>query len=348
MEHITLEQVIRQHIPLKTRKNSSGWYSILCKVCNDHGRKGPRAGFRFEGEKTAYHCFNCGHASVFDPAENKAMPQKMIETLDAFGVPEEEWQAVLLSTLGRRYDKHAVQEQLQTLEPKVITLPNYFYELTDDVMSQLADAYLETRGLTRDQYKFYLGKKTDDPDSEKWFGRLIIPIYKDNQLIFYQGRDLTGKRRRKYLSPDVPRDNVLFGYDELFKNTDFPINIVEGWFDAFAISGVAVFGNQLTTNQINWLRQSSREKVIIPDRKGEGYLLAEQAIKLGWSVSTPDIGQCKDVNEAIVKYGKLYTLRTIKENTASGVEALTRIRLYCEQKQDDLSRSQRKGKGPPR
>lgn len=278
---------------------------------------------------------------MFDPAENKTMPQKMIDVLNAFNIPEEEWQAVLLTALGREHHKIDREEQFRALEPKVLDLPDYFYALNDDKASQLADLYLESRGVNRNQYPFYLAYKSTDREAQRWFGRLIIPVYKDNKLIFYQGRDMTGKRRLKYLSPDVPRDNILFGYNQLHQNEDQPLYIVEGWFDAFIIDGIAVFGNQLTSNQINWLRQSRREKVVIPDRMGEGYLLAEQAIHLGWSVSTPDIGQCKDVNDAFVKYGKLYTYRAIRENTASGFEALTRTRLYCEQG-NDLSRS--KGK----
>lgn len=347
MDNVTLEEVVRQHLRLSRRPNSSGWFSILCKVCNDHGRKGPRAGFRFDGESVAYHCFNCGHSTVYDPASSKSMPRKMVEVLNAFNIPEEEWQAVILSHLDGEAAKPWKVRRTE-IEPKAIDLPSYFRPLGNDSSSQLADAYLETRGITRDQYSFYVANRTDDPSSHKWFGRLIIPVYKDNHLIFFQGRDMTGKRDRPYLSPAIPRDNILFGYAELFQNDDFPLYITEGWFDAFVINGVAVYGNQLTSNQINWLRQSRREKVVIPDQRGEGFLLAEQAVKLGWSVSTPDIGSCKDVNDAFVKYGKLYTLRTIKENTASGHEALVKVGLYCERKKDDLSRSARKGKKTPK
>ena len=98
------------------------------------------------------------------------------------------------------------------------------------------------------------------------------------------------------------------------------------------IQGVSVFGNHMTPNQIKWLKQSSRQKVIIPDRFGDGHLLAEQALELDWAVSYPDIGSCKDVNDAIVKYGMLYTLKTISDNICLDFEAEARLGIYCEGK----------------
>ena len=93
-----------------------------------------------------------------------------------------------------------------------------------------------------------------------------------------------------------------------------------------------MFHHHMTQNQIKWLERSRRQKVIIPDRWGDGYRLAEQAIRLGWSVSYPDIGSCKDVNEAIMKYGKLYTFKTIRDNICSDFEAESRLGIYCVKK----------------
>ena len=166
----------------------------------------------------------------------------------------------------------------------------------------------------------------------------MIPFYKDGKLIFYQGRDLSGTRTKKYLSPDIPRENVFYGYDNVFKDTEEPLYIVEGWFDAWHLEGVAVLGNKMTPHQIHWINQSRRPKVVIPDRLGDGYLLAEQALELGWSVSTPDIGDCKDPNEAIKMYGKLYTLMTIRTHTYEGFEAALRIKFYCDDKKENDTR----------
>lgn len=329
-----LEDIIRQHISLPRRAKSNGWFSVLCKVCNDHGRKGPRAGFNFDGPKVGYNCFNCGHAAVYDQSTSGLMSKDMKIVLDAFGVPKDEWQRIVFHALANQDITFTPSERNRDIEPSVLQLPNSFYPLTEDSSDEWAvaanDHLMEKRRMTCEDYPFYLSRKTDNLDEKKWFGRLIIPVFKGKNIIFWQGRDLSDTRTRKYLSPDVPRENVLHGYDLIQEETNTPLYVVEGFFDAFALKGVAVFGSKMNPNQLRWLKDTKRPKVVVPDRTGNGISLAEQALELGWSISTPDIGSCKDVSDAVVRYGLLYTLRTIKDSTSSGYEGAVRAKLYCD------------------
>lgn len=344
MQNVTLQEVIRQNIRLPNRANGRGFFSVLCKVCNDHGRKGPRAGFKFDGDAVGYNCFNCGHTASFDPNENQTMPHKMVEVLRAFGVDDVDWSPVLFSALQNQEAGRSTQkEKFVSIEPANIPMLPFAVPLTDsdNEWNQFAIEYLrDKRGIDWKDYSFHIvNELSDHPDCKRWYGRLIIPIYKNNKVIFYQGRDLSDTRPKKYLNPSVDRSNVMYGYHQLFADTEDPLYVTEGWFDSFMIQGVAVFGNHMTPAQIKWLTQSRREKVIIPDKFGDGHLLAQQAIDLGWSVSYPDIGGCKDVNDAIVKYGKLYTLKTIRDNTCSDFAAEARLRIYCEVKPNDGKRT---------
>lgn len=333
MEIPTLEAVIRQYVYLPPRPNGRGFYPVLCKVCNDHGKKGKRAGFKFDGTAVGYNCFNCGHTAVFDPTEHKSMPDKMQEVLSAFGIPAVDWQPVLFGSLLADGTKPKETQQFVDIEPSAIELPSYFYKLTDDPDDEWAQWAIEY--LTQDRlidwksYPFYLVKKAKTPGNSRWYGRLIIPVYKDDKLIFWQGRDLTDLHQKKYLSPDVARDKVLGGFNYLFDRTDAPLYVTEGWFDSYWLKGVSVFGNKMTPEQIKWLNRSPRKKVIVPDRLGDGHLLAKQALDLGWSVSMPDIGNAKDVNDAVKAYGELYTLKTIRDNTFEGFAAESRLGVYC-------------------
>ncbi len=306
----------------------------MCRVCNDHGRKGKRAGFNFDGVKVGYNCFNCGHTAIYDPSIHQSVPDDMRTVLDAFDVPREDWQRMVLENLrdGPRKSTERVSP-LADIEPTEIALPSYFYQLIDDPNDEWAvcanQHLVEQRQMTCKDHQFYLVRKSKDKDESKWYGRLIIPVYKQGKLIFYQGRDLAAIRPDKYRSPPISRENVLFGYDYIFEDTNNPLYIVEGFFDAYAVKGVAVFGSKITQGQIRWINQTRRPKVVIPDRFGDGHRLAQQALELGWSVSTPDIGSCKDMSEAVVKYGLLYVLRSVKDNTRDGFEAASRIKLYC-------------------
>lgn len=334
METITLQEVIRQHIQLPSTTNARGWFPVLCRVCNDHGKKGPRAGFKFDGTAVGYNCFNCGHSAVFDPAYSKVPSKDMIEVLRAFDIPDTEWKKVSYDAFIHNYSKTI--KEYTTTEPNEVPLPRFFYKLTDDPNDewcQYSIEYLADRGIDWTTYPFYCVRKDSHPDNHRWYGRLIIPILKGDKIVFYLGRDITDLHHKKYLNVNVPRDNVLYGYHNLLVYTDEPLYVVEGWFDAYSLDGVAIFGNKMTQQQIQWLNRSHRPKVVIPDRYGKGHLLAEQAVSLGWNVSFLELNDsCKDVNEAIQRYGLLYTLKTIVDNTCEGNHALVMTNMYCKEK----------------
>lgn len=344
MEHIKLEDIIRKYISLPLYPNATGWYPVLCKVCGDHGRKGLRAAFNFNDGSVSYHCFNCGHKAGYNPQKSQSPDERMIKVLNSFEIPEEEWKPLFLNELeirSKRGTTQTVPKQINIkIEPEEIPLPEHFYKLgpedSTDKWTIIARDYLENeRGINPDSYPFYLSTGKGDKFNQKWLGRVIIPFYKDNKLIFYQGRSLLKNITRKYESPNVEKSKVLFGYENILKNTDEPLYIVEGWFDAFLIGGVAILGNRITKEQLVWINKSKRLKVVIPDIYGDGARLANQALKLGWAVSIPDFlshGYCKDVNEGIVKYGKLFVMKSIIENTQTGFLAETSINLYCRKK----------------
>lgn len=338
METVTLEQLIRQYVQLPPVPSGTGWYPVLHKC--DHGKKGPRAGFKFDGETVAFHCFNCGLAAVYDPSHKghegqPLMSPKMEQVLTDFDVPTTDWNRVLFSGFQLRNSGQTLEHQPQKsqIEPIELPLPETFYPLAeaDDKWAEIARYYLkDERGIDPSSYPFMLSKQTSIPHLKKWFGRVIIPIYKNNKLIFYIGRDLTGKATKKYESPAVSRDRVIYGFDKLFVDADQPLYVVEGWFDAHVIGGVAILGNELSQSKINWLNRSPRKKVYVPDQFGDGIGGAKQALEAGWSISTPEIGSCKDLNEAVCKYGKLYVLQTLIDQTSTSTfDANIKLNVFC-------------------
>lgn len=330
----TLESVIRQYVQLPVRPTGRGFYNVLCKVCNDSGKKGKRAGFKFEGTVVGYNCFNCGHSAVFNPAEHSTMPKNMVTVLESFDIPKVDWQPALFGSLMLTGSTAQTQAaQFKDIEPSETVFPSYFYKLTDDPddeWAQWAIQYLtDDRQVDWKSYPFFLVRKDKHPGNARWYGRLIIPVYKDSKLIYWQGRDLTGKHVKKYLSPDIPRDKIIGGYDKLQDFSTAPLYVTEGWFDAYWLDGVSIFGNKMTPEQIKWLTKSPRPKVIVPDRMGDGQLLANQALELGWSISLPDTGSERDINDAVKKYGHLYVRKAVKDATCTGFEARTKLGIYC-------------------
>lgn len=330
-----VEQIVRQYCILPNKPAPSGWYAVRCLVCNDHKHK-KRGGWKFDGNKASYHCFNCSTAVSYDE-ESGFVSDDLKKVLDAVGVPDTVITELKFDSFKRykesKFGGEARRSQFSTNEIKPIQLPKHFYRLIqdeDDVWSQIAQEYLLDRGIDIDDYKFYLSRGGDKTEN-KWKGRLIIPYYNNDNLIFYHGRDLTGKSALKYLGTEaVSKASVMYGLDQLHTNRDQPLFVVEGFFDAFHIKGVAVFGNEMSEHQIALLNSSSRQKVIIPDRRGNGHLLALKGLEMGWNVSNLPFDYCKDVNEAVQQYGLLYVFKSIMDNIKSGFEAEVHTRLLCE------------------
>lgn len=329
-----LETVVRQYIPLPVKTTPSGWYAMRCPVCNDHKYK-KRGGWKFEGDKTSYHCFNCTMAASYDD-ESGFISEDMEKVLDSFGVPDTVIKQLKFESFknGNKKKGERTKSQFEIKEPKSLSLPKHFYRLIedeDDVWSQIAQEYLLGRGIDIDDYRFYLSKGGTTPEDNMWKKRLIIPIYKGDKLVFWQGRDLTDTAKTKYLSTEaVSKGSVIYGFDQLFNNTDQPLFVVEGFFDAFHIGGVATFGNELSPQQLAYITSSPRRKIIVPDRRGDGHLLALQGIHQGWDVSVLPFDDCKDVDDAVRKYGKLFVIKTLIDNAVSGFEAEVRVNLLCE------------------
>lgn len=328
-----LETVVRQYIPIPAKTTPSGWYALRCPVCNDHKYK-KRGGWKFEDGKASYHCFNCAIAASYDN-ESGYLSEDMEKILNSFSVPENVIKQLKFDSFKNGKKKQGESKsQFDIVEPKPVTLPKHFYRLIadeDDVWSQIAEAYLNSRGIDIDDYKFYLSTGGSTPEDKRWTKRLIIPYYKGNNLVFYQGRDLTDKAKTKYLSLEaVSKGSVIYGFDQLYTNAEQPLFIVEGFFDAFHVGGVAVFGNEMSPQQLAYINSSPRRKIVVPDRRGDGQLLALQGLRQGWDVSVLPFDDCKDVDDAVNKHGKLFVIKTLLDRAVSGFEAEVQVNLLCE------------------
>lgn len=311
------------------------WHHTLCKVCNDHGKKGLRGGFKYDTDTLGYNCFNC-NASFRLTAPEYIFSRDVSNVLIAFGFDQATIDSYKFRAVELR-DQNGVGDSNQRTQAVKIKVPSVSLQQTFVALSSLKetdefyitakDHLQQKRRMDPSSYPFYICK---DPENKKWFGRLIIPFYGKGRLIFYQGYDLFGIRQKKYLSPGVPKDSVLYGMERLHSYVDDPLFITEGFFDAFHCEGVAVVGKTLTEQQIHMLNASPRQKVIVPDKFGDGKRLAMLGLQQGWSISTPDIGNEKDITDAVVRFGKAYVLDTLYENICSGGLAQCALEVYNE------------------
>jgi DNA primase len=82
--------------------------------------------------------------------------------------------------------------------------------------------------------------------------------------------------------------------------------------------------NTISDAQARLIRSLGKEITVVPDHDAAGMELVDRALELGWAVSMPDWPEgIKDVNDAVVKMGKLATMVTIfqaRETTRLKIE----------------------------
>jgi len=173
------------------------------------------------------------------------------------------------------------------------------------------------RKIDVDRYEFY----TTDVEAYNLHRRIIIPFYWKGELIGYTARGLDDNVKPKYYSQYAT--DFVFNVDLQTAEKKFVI-VTEGPFDAMAIDGVAILGNECSENQADIIDSLGREVIVVPDNDQSGKNLVNQALEYGWNVSFPIWHEtCKDVNQAVIKYGRLFVLKTIlagKESSRLKIE----------------------------
>lgn len=255
---------------------------------------------------------------------NHKMSRQFREVLNAFDISNEAIDNELARNfLNKNENGSAPQEKsahaqvsnaiVEVVFPKdtfpLNTLPD------DYIWKIVALEYLKSRHINPDAYPFHLSL---DPDFEN---RIIIPYYRNSKLVYWQGRlfDDTEKKKR-YVNPSVDKAGILFNYDAVFDYTEKPLIITEGVFDAIAINGVAIAGSDLSQFHIATFNKSRRDKVFVIDKDIKGYKLGKKALELGYNITWLD-GTITDINDGVIKMGKLWTVQNILQNISTGLYA---------------------------
>jgi hypothetical protein len=217
-------------------------------------------------------------------------------------VPQEEIERINLESLkhksieGLLGERQEIVNKLQNIEFEDRDLP-----ADTQPLNETAEEYLRGRGILLD-YPF-LYKTMPRPG-------IVIPFTHDNQVVGHTTRFLDD-RMPKYIQDIQP--GYVFGTD-LQKSDWQSVIVVEGVFDALAINGLAVLHAEINDAQARLIRSLGRDVIVVPDQDLAGMKLVDRAVELGWAVSMPEWpADVKDVNDAVIRWGKLATLITIMQ-----------------------------------
>jgi hypothetical protein len=321
-----IADTLQTYLPSKRKHTPSGWISFNAPCCDD---KRQRGGFIVNaGDAVSYHCFNCGFKCSWQPGRH--ISQKMNQFMRNLNIPDDTISQLRLEAL--RLDDNNTAE-IRSIIPKfdIRALP-LDSEPMEALLSNPPDKlvpvleYMVDRKIYPEDYSFYWTPKVG------FSNRLIIPFLYKGEVVGWTARAINDAKP-KYLSEQQP--GYVFNLDRQSDDREFVI-VSEGPFDALSIDGCALLGAEIKDSQ-NWLlKQLNKELILVPDKDHEGPRTVEQAIEYGWSVSMPSWpAGIKDINDAVIKIGKLATLWLIV--TAKESNAL-KIRLRAKQwfKQEEI------------
>lgn len=302
---------ILSYLPAKRKPSPQGWLSFNAVCCHHNGqtadRRG-RGGIKVTEQGWSYHCFNCSYTASF--TLGRTLSFKARRLLDWMGVPDNEIEMLNLESLRHRNIHGLIEDRQKTFNilsdikfEEFDDFPPYSEVVTPEV--PLYWDYIRKRGVPED-FPIMTAIKNDGIHWVRPF--VLVPFTYDNKVVGWTARFLDNKIP-KYINHSQP--GYVFGTDLQHSDWNYVI-VTEGIFDALSISGLALMHNTVSDAQARLIRSLGREVIVVPDQDKAGLELIDRAVELGWAVSIPDWPpEIKDVNDAVVKFGKLATLLTI-------------------------------------
>jgi len=304
---------ILAYLPAKRKPSPQGWLSFNAVCCTHNGQSADRrgrGGIKVTEQGWSYHCFNCSYTASF--VLGRTLSFKARRLLGWMGVPDNEIDLLNLESLRHR-NIHGILEDRQRVFNTLSAIE--FKEFDDfppcsEVITPefpLYWKYIRSRCVPED-FPMMTAIKTDGIHWVRPF--VLVPFTYNNQVVGWSARFLDNKQP-KYINHSQP--GYVFGTD--LQHADWQhVLVMEGIFDALSIGGLAVMHNTISDAQARLIRSLGREITVVPDQDRAGLELIDRAVELGWAVSIPDWPQdVKDVNDAVVKFGKLATLLTIMQ-----------------------------------
>jgi hypothetical protein len=210
---------------------SPGWVNIRCIHCDDSSN---HLGWNLaEGY---FNCWKCGkHDTIYTVGK-------------LLGTTKEKTRSILAEYPSTSLYMVSNKSQSQA---RTLTLPG-------SSLSKYHREYLKKRNFDPD-YIIDKYKITGTGPKEKWEEhdfelRIIIPIYWYNQLVSFQGRDITDKQELRYKG--CPLDKSIMNYKDILYNHDntdeSTVVVVEGITDVWRMGDgfVSSLGSTLTLAQI--------------------------------------------------------------------------------------------------
>lgn len=337
-----IQDYVKSILPSKKKTSPSGWTSFNAVCCEHNGETADtrgRGGITSNPDgSVSYHCFNCNFKASYQPGRHLTFKfRKLLRWLGADDIDVKRLviEAIRVRELVNPEEVKVEEEERIDFNTKALPenslslqslLTHHILANFENVPKLLDSAvdYIKDRKIDINKYDFYWTDLSDHSLHQ----RVTVPFVWQGRTVGYTSRAFVEGVKPKYYSQYEP--NFVFNTNNQQPDWKFVI-VCEGPFDAMSIDGVAVMHNEISEQQADIIESLAREVLVVADRDRAGAKLINDAIEYGWGVSFPVWQEtCKDINEAVVKYGKLFVLKSIidsRETSKLKIE-LMKKRLY--------------------
>ena len=315
-------------VPGKKRNTPSGWHTVNAVCCVHRGHRADtrrRGGILITDTTQNYKCFNCNFSCGFTLGKPIGHNLKLLLQwcgIDDSQIAKWSFESIQCRDIIDVYTQK--KKRIGEYAFKEIPLPSGAIPIDPSREDHKRFIeYLARRGFGIHDYSFRI---TPNDDIIRNRNRIIIPYIHDRINVGHISRYLDNINP-KYIKEQQP--GFLFGLELQKKNWESCI-VVEGVFDALSINGCALTTDTISSEQAETLNNMNKRIIVVPDQDKSGFTIINQALELGYQVSIPHWGNdVKDVNDAVLKFGKLPTLLSILQSaTGSRVKIDMRLRHF--------------------
>jgi len=316
------------------RKASGGWMSFNAPCCHNRGHrqdKKRRGGIKqIDNNTQVYHCFNCGFSC--SNILGKYLSSNLKTLLTWLGYDQEHIARWNLESISHKDILDLVESKSEEITKRLKSVDS-FKEVNlskEIILDELNPThtphidYIKSRGFSLTEFPFMYA------DPKDHFGKegIVIPCTFDGKIVGKVTRYLNPGTALKYKN-EYPH-GYMFGYDMQRPDWEACI-VVEGILDALSINGCALGHAEISPTQAALLYKLHRKIIIVPDQDETGLNICDQALGNGFYVSIPYWDEdVKDVNDAVLKYGKIPTLLSILQNATKSAVTIRMRRMKIE------------------
>jgi hypothetical protein len=315
-----------QHDRFKVKKDNPFHGQCRCRICGDSAKSKSLARFHFtvHAGLVFVRCFNCGYSNSIQNYMKMYFTGEFSEYC------------------FEKYRKDIVEHVI--ISPKVadaelipkehvkcfkLDLP-YVSDLPED---HFVKKYVASRKLpdypfqfAQDFYSFSAQYNDDLKEDTRVEPRLVIPFFdRQGQVFAYQGRDMTGLSRQKYITITVDKSiPKIFGIDRA--NFKEPLIIVEGPLDSLFLKNCVASVNAslvATARKLERVINKSLITLVLDNEPRNSVIvdIYQKAIKDGYQlvIWPKETEHCKDINDLVL--AGYNPARIIAQNTFSGLRA---------------------------